>query len=153
MAKYAGVTDAPTFIEYGAYVEVDALVQGLKKAGPDPIKASLIKALGSITGYNAAGLYGGSFTWKARPSNSSPGSNPSAETHPEPRGLAGLGDGTPFLSSAFIYDSGILGAATPRGRPPARTPVGWVTDRAFCASPERHLGISRSRTGRSRSRM
>jgi branched-chain amino acid transport system substrate-binding protein len=62
MAKYAGVTNDPTFIEYGSYVAVDALVQGLKKAGPSPTKPSLIKALGSVTGYNAAGLYGGSFS-------------------------------------------------------------------------------------------
>jgi branched-chain amino acid transport system substrate-binding protein len=58
MKTYAGVTGDPTFAEYIGYVTVDALVQGLKAAGKNPTKESLINAMLGITSYNAAGLYG-----------------------------------------------------------------------------------------------
>jgi ABC-type branched-subunit amino acid transport system substrate-binding protein len=62
LAKYAGVTNDPTYIEYQAYVAIDALVQGLKAAGPNPSNPQLVGALGSIKDFDAAGLWGGHFT-------------------------------------------------------------------------------------------
>lgn len=58
MTKYAGVKGDPTFAEYIGYTSVAALVEGLKKAGPNPTNKSLINAMLGITNFNAAGLYG-----------------------------------------------------------------------------------------------
>jgi ABC-type branched-subunit amino acid transport system substrate-binding protein len=54
----AGVTGGPTVAEYSGYMSVDALVDGLKAAGPNPTQASLINALLGITHYDGAGLFG-----------------------------------------------------------------------------------------------
>ncbi len=58
LAKYAGVTTDPTANEYLGYLSIDALVDGLKAAGPHPTQASLIQAMLGMTHYNAAGLVG-----------------------------------------------------------------------------------------------
>ena len=54
----AGVTTPPTIIEYMAYLSTDALVTGLKKAGPHATRASFINAMESITDYTGRGLLG-----------------------------------------------------------------------------------------------
>jgi branched-chain amino acid transport system substrate-binding protein len=58
LRTYAGVTGEPTFAEYIGYVTVDALVAGLKAAGKNPSRASLINAMLGIRSYDAAGLFG-----------------------------------------------------------------------------------------------
>lgn len=55
----AGVTGDPTFDEYIGYLTVDAFVQALKKAGPNPTAAALINAGLGITSYTGQGLWGG----------------------------------------------------------------------------------------------
>jgi branched-chain amino acid transport system substrate-binding protein len=55
----AGYTGIPALPEYLAYISFDALAQGLKAAGPNPTRASLINAMLGITNYRAAGLFGG----------------------------------------------------------------------------------------------
>jgi branched-chain amino acid transport system substrate-binding protein len=50
---------APTFAEYLGYLSVNALVQGLKAAGPNPTQSGVIDALGGMTHYTGGGLYGG----------------------------------------------------------------------------------------------
>jgi len=62
MQKYAGVTTDPTFNEYLAYLSVDGVVTGLKAAGANPTQASFITAMQGITHYDAAGLYGSSYS-------------------------------------------------------------------------------------------
>ena len=52
----AGVTTPPTLNEYMAYLSIDAFVDGLKKAGPNPTSASLTQAMLSITDYTGRGL-------------------------------------------------------------------------------------------------
>jgi branched-chain amino acid transport system substrate-binding protein len=59
LRTYAGVTGEPTFDEYIGYLAVDAFVQGLKKAGPNPSQAALINAGLGITNYDGQGLWGG----------------------------------------------------------------------------------------------
>lgn len=55
----AGVTSGdPTFAEYMGYLSVDLLVHGLERAGVNPSRADLIKALNGINSYDAAGLLG-----------------------------------------------------------------------------------------------
>jgi branched-chain amino acid transport system substrate-binding protein len=56
--KEAGTTAQPGLPEYMSYASVDALVWGLKGAGADPTRASLISALSKITNYDGAGLLG-----------------------------------------------------------------------------------------------
>jgi branched-chain amino acid transport system substrate-binding protein len=59
MQTYAGVSAGEiTFNEYLGYVSGDALVTGLKAAGPGPTQASLIEAMLGIRTYGAAGLFG-----------------------------------------------------------------------------------------------
>ncbi len=56
--RAGGVTGAPTYAMYNGYAAVGLLVQGLKAAGADPGKASLIKALSNIHDFTALGLFG-----------------------------------------------------------------------------------------------
>jgi branched-chain amino acid transport system substrate-binding protein len=59
LKTYAGVTTDPTFNEYGAYLGINALVQGLKAAGKNPTQAKFINTILGIHNYAAAGLWGG----------------------------------------------------------------------------------------------
>jgi branched-chain amino acid transport system substrate-binding protein len=59
LSTYAGVNGDPTFSEYYGYLSVDALVQGLKAAGPNATQASFIDAMLKITNYQGLGLWGG----------------------------------------------------------------------------------------------
>jgi ABC-type branched-subunit amino acid transport system substrate-binding protein len=59
LSTYGGVTGEPTFDEYIGYLTVDAFVQGLKQAGPNPSQAQLINATLGITNYTGQGLWGG----------------------------------------------------------------------------------------------
>ncbi|HET9732328.1 MAG TPA: ABC transporter substrate-binding protein [Acidimicrobiales bacterium] len=59
LKTYAGWSGDPTFGEYLGYLSVDGFVQGLKAAGPNPTRASLINTMLGITNYSGAGLYGG----------------------------------------------------------------------------------------------
>jgi branched-chain amino acid transport system substrate-binding protein len=64
LSTYAGVTGDPTFSEYYGYLSVDALVQGLKAAGPNATQASVINAMLAMTNYQGLGLWGGhSISW------------------------------------------------------------------------------------------
>lgn len=54
----AGVSTPPTLNEYMAYLSVDALVDGLKKAGPNATQAQFIQAMEGITNYTGRGLLG-----------------------------------------------------------------------------------------------
>lgn len=56
--KGAGFDGEPGLAEYLAYTSFDALVQGLKAAGPNVTHSSLINAMLNIGSYNAAGLFG-----------------------------------------------------------------------------------------------
>jgi ABC-type branched-subunit amino acid transport system substrate-binding protein len=60
IAKYmnsaAHVSTPPTLNEYMAYLSIDALVEGLKKAGANPTQASFIQAMEGITNYTGEGL-------------------------------------------------------------------------------------------------
>jgi hypothetical protein len=58
LEKYDGYTKTrfPTLNEYEAWVGADLMIQGLLKAGKNPTPAATIKALRSITSYNAGGL-------------------------------------------------------------------------------------------------
>jgi ABC-type branched-subunit amino acid transport system substrate-binding protein len=58
LKTYSHVSGDPTFAEYLGYLSVDALVQGLQKAGPNPTQAAVVNAMGSMTAYDGAGLYG-----------------------------------------------------------------------------------------------
>jgi Periplasmic binding protein len=51
-----GITTPPTLNEYMGYLAVDALVDGLKKAGPHATQASFTQAMLGITNYNGRGL-------------------------------------------------------------------------------------------------
>jgi branched-chain amino acid transport system substrate-binding protein len=62
LKQYAGVTIDPTFNQYLAYLSVDGFVTGLKAAGPNPTQASFINAMLGIDHYDAAGLYGSSYS-------------------------------------------------------------------------------------------
>ena len=56
--KYAGFssTDFPDFGQNETYTGADLMITGLEKAGANPTPASTIKALRSITAYNADGI-------------------------------------------------------------------------------------------------
>lgn len=56
--RKVGVTGDPTYAEYAGYTSIVLLVQGLEAAGSHPTQASLIRGLGSLHHYNAAGLLG-----------------------------------------------------------------------------------------------
>jgi ABC-type branched-subunit amino acid transport system substrate-binding protein len=56
--KAAGVTTEPTYAEYSGYTAVEMLVEGLKAAGSNPTHQALISALGTVTNWDAAGLFG-----------------------------------------------------------------------------------------------
>ena len=62
LSRYAGVKGDPTLSEYLGYTAIDALVAGLKVAGPNPTQASLINAMLGITNFDPAGLWGGRTT-------------------------------------------------------------------------------------------
>jgi ABC-type branched-subunit amino acid transport system substrate-binding protein len=51
-----GISTPPTLNEYMGYLSVDALVEGLKKAGPNASQASFIQAMEGITDYTGRGL-------------------------------------------------------------------------------------------------
>lgn len=51
-----GITTPPTLNEYMGYLAIDALVDGLKKAGPNASQASFIQAMEGITNYTGRGL-------------------------------------------------------------------------------------------------
>ncbi len=61
----AGVTTPPTFNEYMAYLSIDALVDGLKKAGSNPTRASFIRAMLGMTNYTGRGLLGSPISFAA----------------------------------------------------------------------------------------
>ena len=52
----AGVSTPPTLNEYMGYLAIDAIVDGLKKAGANPTSASLTQAMLGITSYTGRGL-------------------------------------------------------------------------------------------------
>jgi branched-chain amino acid transport system substrate-binding protein len=54
----AKVTTPPTLNEYMAYLSIDALVDGLQKAGAHPTQASFIQAMEGMTNYTGRGLLG-----------------------------------------------------------------------------------------------
>ena len=56
--KSVGVTSDPTYAEYGGYASIALLVAGLKAAGSDRSSAGLIKALSSVSNFDAWGLLG-----------------------------------------------------------------------------------------------
>ena len=58
LEKYAGFTPSqfPNYSQYESWVGADLMIQGLEKAGSNPTHASVVKALRSITSYNADGL-------------------------------------------------------------------------------------------------
>jgi len=56
--KAVGVKGDPTYGEYAGYTSVALLLQALKKTGPNPSHSTLIKALSSITNFDASGLLG-----------------------------------------------------------------------------------------------
>jgi branched-chain amino acid transport system substrate-binding protein len=58
LKQYASFTDPPGFLEYLAYISVDAFVTGLKKAGPNPTRSSFITSMLGVSDYDAAGLFG-----------------------------------------------------------------------------------------------
>jgi branched-chain amino acid transport system substrate-binding protein len=58
LKTYAGVTGDPSLNEYIGYAAVDGFVTGLKAAGSNPTRTSLIDAMLGIRSYNADGLYG-----------------------------------------------------------------------------------------------
>ena len=51
-----GVTGPPTFAEQEAYLSMSAFVAGLGAAGPNPTRASFMKAMSMITNFDANGL-------------------------------------------------------------------------------------------------
>ena len=59
----AGVTTPPTINEYMGYLSIDALVDGLKKAGANATQASFIQAMQGITDYTGRGLLGSSISF------------------------------------------------------------------------------------------
>jgi branched-chain amino acid transport system substrate-binding protein len=59
LRRYAAVSSEPTLSEYIGYLAIDGLVTGLKTAGSNPTQQTLIKAMSTITNYQAAGLLGG----------------------------------------------------------------------------------------------
>ena len=61
----ASVTTPPTLNEYMAYLSIDALVDGLKKAGASPTQASFIQAMEGITNYTGQGLLGSPISFAA----------------------------------------------------------------------------------------
>jgi branched-chain amino acid transport system substrate-binding protein len=54
----AGITTPPTLNEYMGYLSVDALVDGLKTAGPNASRAQFIQAMEGMTNYTGRGLLG-----------------------------------------------------------------------------------------------
>jgi branched-chain amino acid transport system substrate-binding protein len=58
LKTYANVTGDPGWGQVLGYMSVDAFVQGLRLAGPNPTQADLIEALEGVRNYNGAGLYG-----------------------------------------------------------------------------------------------
>lgn len=67
--KTVGITQDPTYAEYQGYAAVAMLLQGLKTAGPNPTRASLITALRGITDYDAAGLLSKTYDISQREQN------------------------------------------------------------------------------------
>jgi branched-chain amino acid transport system substrate-binding protein len=65
MNSAAHVTTPPTLNEYMAYLSIDALVDGLKKAGAHPTQASFIQAMEGITDYTGQGLLGSPISFAA----------------------------------------------------------------------------------------
>ncbi len=53
-----GVKGEPTYAEYAGYTSVALLLDALKLAGTDVMRASLLKALDGVQNYDAAGLLG-----------------------------------------------------------------------------------------------
>ncbi|MCU4184101.1 ABC transporter substrate-binding protein [Acidiferrimicrobium sp. IK] len=58
LTSYSGVSGIPTFAEYGGYIAVAALVDGLQKAGTNPTSSSFESALRADSTFDAFGLYG-----------------------------------------------------------------------------------------------
>jgi branched-chain amino acid transport system substrate-binding protein len=56
--KAVGIQHDPTYAEYVGYTSVALFVDGLQAAGSNPTQADLIKALGTLHTFNAAGLFG-----------------------------------------------------------------------------------------------
>ena len=58
LEKYAGFTPSefPNFSQYESWAGADLMLKGIQAAGSNPTHASVIKALRSITNYNANGL-------------------------------------------------------------------------------------------------
>jgi ABC-type branched-subunit amino acid transport system substrate-binding protein len=56
MKSAANVSTPPTLNEYMAYLSIDALVDGLKKAGANPTQAAFIQAMEGMTNYTGQGL-------------------------------------------------------------------------------------------------
>ena len=61
----AHVTTPPTLNEYMAYLSIDALVDGLKKAGAHATQASFIQAMEAMTNYTGQGLLGSPISFAA----------------------------------------------------------------------------------------
>ena len=58
LQKYAGFKPGqfPTFSQYEGWLGADLMIQGLKKAGPNPTSSGVISAIRSIKAYNGNGL-------------------------------------------------------------------------------------------------
>jgi ABC-type branched-subunit amino acid transport system substrate-binding protein len=56
--RSAGVTADPTYAEYNGYVAVGLLLRGLRGAGTNPTRATLLTALSGIHDFDAVGLFG-----------------------------------------------------------------------------------------------
>jgi branched-chain amino acid transport system substrate-binding protein len=59
LKTYAGWTQEPTLSEYMGYASIAAFVDGLKKAGSNPTRASFINTMLGITNFDADGLWNG----------------------------------------------------------------------------------------------
>jgi len=59
LKTYAGWTHEPTLSEYMGYASIAAFVDGLKKAGSNPSRASFINTMLGITNFDADGLWNG----------------------------------------------------------------------------------------------
>lgn len=59
LERYAHSTGIPSFGEFGGWLTADAIITGLKGAGPNPTRESFQNALRRITDYTAGGVLAG----------------------------------------------------------------------------------------------
>jgi branched-chain amino acid transport system substrate-binding protein len=65
LEKYAGFTESqfPTPSQYQAWAGADLMITGLEKAGANPTRAGVVKALRGLTSYNVNGLLSSSINY------------------------------------------------------------------------------------------